>query len=86
MVTSKNRIGAAIGFYFAFSFGFGIILSFFMVDFLFDMVLGEGNWINFFNSAGMHGLLWIGILVFAALDVGAFFLERFILKRKVNLA
>ena len=50
------------------------------------MVLGEGNWINFFNSAGMHGLLWIGILVFAALDVGAFFLERFILKRKVNLA
>ncbi len=86
MVTSKNRIGAAIGFYFAFSFGFGIILSFFMVDFLFDMVLGEGDWINFFNSAGMHGLLWIGILVFAALDVGAFFLERFILKRKVNLA
>ena len=86
MVTSKNRIGAAIGFYFAFSFALGFILSFFMVGFLFDILSGDGNWVNFFNSAGMHGLLWIGILVFAALDVGAFFLERFILKRKVNLA
>lgn len=86
MVTSKNRIGAAIGFYFAFSFGFGFILSFFMVDFLFDILLGNGSWMNFFQSGGVHGLLWLGILVFAALDVGGFFLERYILKRKVNLA
>lgn len=85
MVTSKNRIGAAIGFYFAFSFGLGLILSFTMVDFLFDFLLG-GGWLEFFRSAGMHGLLWLGILVVAAADVGEFFLERYILKRKVNLA
>lgn len=85
MVTSKNRIGAAIGFYFAFSFGLGLILSFTMVDFLFDFLLG-GGWLEFFRSAGMHGLIWLGILVVAAADVGEFFLERYILKRKVNLA
>lgn len=85
MVTSKNRVAAAVGFYFLFTVVGSILFSVFFVGFLFDLVDGGGI-VSLFESIGGHGLIWIGIAVLIALNVAEFFIERQVLKNKVNLA
>lgn len=84
MVSTKNRVAAAIGFYFAFSVGGAILLSFFAVNLIFGFV--DGSYWELFASVGFHGTIWLGIAVLAGLNVAEFFLIRHILKNKVNLA
>lgn len=78
MFTKRNRIAMAVGVYLAFYAILQIVFVWFAGTFV--------EVIDFFASLGGHGLMWFFIVLLAGVNVGAFFIQRHVLKKKVNLA
>lgn len=78
-LSSKNRIVMAIVAY--------IVLQAFVQCVLIVVVTSSAFYFlsDFFSAIGVHGFLWFLILLSAGLNVGGFYLQRYILKNKVNL-
>lgn len=85
MVTSRNKGWAAIGFYVLFTFGGGLLLSVFLVGLVMDLADG-GGLVNLFRFLGLHGTLWLGVAICLALSVGAWFIEKYVMSKKINLS
>ncbi|MDE7439259.1 MAG: hypothetical protein K2N23_01940 [Clostridia bacterium] len=74
LFTSKNRKGMAIGLYIALMFVWNI-LSTTVFSGINDAMI----------EISIHLYMWVRIVFFAAVDVGCYFLVRYIIKNKVNL-
>ncbi len=77
MFTTKNRTGAAVLCFFIFT----VILE--TVAVFLATIPGIGS---FFNALGDHGSMWFFIALLAGFDVGTFFFQRYVVKKRVNLA
>ena len=77
-IFAKNRILMAVVVYFAAQAILQAILSVLMI-------MDLGALFEFFDFIGPHGTLWFFVLLAAGLNVGGFFIQRYVLYNKVNL-
>ena len=77
LFTSKNRRGMSVLMFFIFSSIMSIVETW--LPFL-------TGWYRWGYKINYHAHMWILIALVLAFDIGAFFLQRWVLKKKVNLA